>query len=68
MVPLAGGVEDTNQGSGVGAREGDEVLGVWRPRRGGVKRSVISRMVKMVLEKGGVGEEVMEGLEGVEIG
>jgi exosome complex component RRP42 len=46
---------------------GEEVPGVWRPRRGGVKRSLISRMVKMVLEKGGVGEEVMEGLEGVEV-
>lgn len=46
---------------------GEEVPGVWRPRRGGVKRSLISRMVKMVLEKGGVGEEVMDGLEGVEV-
>ncbi|KAL2008648.1 hypothetical protein VTN00DRAFT_6842 [Thermoascus crustaceus] len=46
----------------------EEVPGVWRPRRGGVKRSLIAKMVKMVLEKGGVGEEVMEGLEGVEIG
>lgn len=47
--------------------EGD-VSGVWRPRRGGVKREVISRMVRMVLEKGGLGEEVLEGLEGVEVG
>ncbi|KAL4952016.1 ribosomal protein S5 domain 2-type protein [Aspergillus filifer] len=44
----------------------EEVPGVWRPRRGGVKRATIARMVKMVLEKGGVGEEVLEGLEGVE--
>ena len=41
--------------------------GVWRPRRGGVKRSVVTRMVKMVLGKGGVGEEVFEGLEGVQV-
>lgn len=46
----------------------EEAPGVWRPRRGGVKRSLISRMVKMVLEKGGVGDEVMEGLESVEVG
>ncbi|KAL3474956.1 ribosomal protein S5 domain 2-type protein [Aspergillus californicus] len=46
----------------------EEVPGVWRPRRGGVKRATIARMVKMVLEKGGVGEEVLEGLEGVEVG
>ncbi|KAE8145447.1 putative exoribonuclease family protein [Aspergillus avenaceus] len=46
----------------------EEVPGVWRPRRGGVKRSTIARMVKLVLQKGGVGEEVLEGLEGVEVG
>ncbi|KAL4920163.1 ribosomal protein S5 domain 2-type protein [Aspergillus aurantiobrunneus] len=46
----------------------EEVPGVWRPRRGGVKRVTIARMVKMVLEKGGVGDEVLEGLEGVEVG
>lgn len=45
----------------------EEVEGVWRPRRGGVKRSVIARMIKTVLSKGGVGEEVLEGLEGVEV-
>ncbi|KAJ9242114.1 hypothetical protein DTO169E5_3335 [Paecilomyces variotii] len=45
----------------------EDVSGVWRPRRGGVKRSAVARMVKMVLEKGGVGDEVMEGLEGVEV-
>lgn len=47
---------------------GDDVSGVWKPRQGGVKRSVVTRIVKMVLEKGGVGDEVMEGLEGVEVG
>lgn len=46
----------------------EEVPGVWKPRRGGVKRATIARMVKMVLEQGGVGEEVLEGLEGVEVG
>lgn len=46
----------------------EEVRGVWRPRRGGVSRTLISKMVRMVLEKGGVGDEVMEGLEGVEVG
>ncbi|KAJ5613158.1 hypothetical protein N7510_006352 [Penicillium lagena] len=45
----------------------EEVPGVWRPRRGGVKRSVIAQMVKTVLKKGGVGEEVLEGLEGVQV-
>ncbi|KAJ5125563.1 hypothetical protein N7448_004883 [Penicillium atrosanguineum] len=45
----------------------EEVSGVWRPRRGGVKRSVVANMVRTVLKKGGVGEEVLEGLEGVEV-
>lgn len=45
-----------------------EAPGVWRPRRGGVKRNVIAEMVKMVLKKGGVGEDVLEGLERVEVG
>lgn len=45
----------------------EEIPGVWRPRRGGVKRSVIANMIKTVLKKGGVGEEVLEGLEGVEV-
>lgn len=38
--------------------------GVWRPARGGMKRATIGKMVKMVLEAGGVGEEVMKGLRG----
>ncbi|KAJ5643360.1 uncharacterized protein N7484_005867 [Penicillium longicatenatum] len=46
----------------------EEIPGVWRPRRGGVKRSVIAGMVKTVLKKGGVGEEVLAGLEGVQVG
>ncbi|GES57197.1 exoribonuclease family protein [Aspergillus terreus] len=46
----------------------EEVPGVWKPRRGGVKRSTVAKMVKLVLRKGGVGEEVLEGLEGVEVG
>ncbi|KAA8644177.1 hypothetical protein EYZ11_010245 [Aspergillus tanneri] len=45
-----------------------ETLGVWKPRRGGVKRSTIARMVELILQKGGVGEEVLEGLENVEVG
>ncbi|KAL8948622.1 MAG: hypothetical protein Q9222_005200 [Ikaeria aurantiellina] len=38
--------------------------GVWKPARGGMKRSMIGKMVKMIVEPGGVGEEVMQGLEG----
>jgi exosome complex component RRP42 len=57
-APAASGDEASGQ---------EEVSGVWRPRRGGVRRSVITRMIKTVLQKGGVGEEVIEGLEGVKV-
>lgn len=47
-------------------RERDQSDTVWRPPRGGVKRTIVSRMIKMVLEKGGVGQEALDGLAGVE--
>ena len=47
-------------------REKDQGQTVWRPPRGGVKRAVISRTIKMVIEKGGVGQEVLSGLDSVE--
>lgn len=45
-----------------------DVSGVWKPPRGGIKRGIISKMVRMVLKPGGVGEEVLSGLESVEVG
>lgn len=48
-------------------REENEGQLVWRPPRGGVRRAIVSKMIKMVLEKGGVGEEVMDGLAAVQI-
>lgn len=39
---------------------------VWTPPRGGIKRGLIARVVKAVVGKGGVGEEVLEGLAAVE--
>ncbi|WEW57235.1 Exosome complex component rrp42 [Emydomyces testavorans] len=50
------------------AAAGDSSQGVWKPRQGGVKRGVISKILRMALQRGGVGDEVMEGLEGVEVG
>ncbi|KAH0168894.1 hypothetical protein KCU67_g3291, partial [Aureobasidium melanogenum] len=40
--------------------------GVWRPPRGGVSRSLVARMIKMVVENGGVGEEILEALDKVD--
>lgn len=57
----ATGVEGGGGDGGSGSGE------IWSARRGGVKRGIISRIIKTVLERGGVGDEVMEGLEMVEV-
>ena len=44
----------------MGIGGGDE--GVWKPQRGGMKRGTLARMVRMCVEGGGVGEEVLGGL------
>ncbi|KAI5301150.1 hypothetical protein KEM56_001923 [Ascosphaera pollenicola] len=58
-------------GTGIAPTKSEEskavVDGVWKPRTGGVKRQVISKIVKMVIKKGGVGEEVLQGLEAVDV-
>ncbi|KAI9792400.1 MAG: hypothetical protein M1816_002284 [Peltula sp. TS41687] len=62
---MGGGVGGGGEGAKV--REMGRVEGVWRPPRGGVKRAVIAKMIKMVMERGGVAEEVLDGLEGVDL-
>ena len=52
--------------------EGAGSGGVWTPPRGGVKRGVVRRMIEMVVGTGegdpGVAGEVLDGLEGVDVG
>jgi exosome complex component RRP42 len=50
------------------AAETDDVAGVWKAPRGGMKPAVLAAMVAKVLEKGGIADEVLDGLEGVELG
>lgn len=63
---------DTTAGGGLSAeetlklREKDVGQTVWRPPRGGVSRMLLSQMIKAVVEQGGVGQEVMDGLNAVE--
>jgi exosome complex component RRP42 len=40
--------------------------GVWNVPRGGVKRALLGKIIKTVLDPGGVAEEVMEGLVAVQ--
>lgn len=49
-------------------RETTEGEGVWQPPRGGAQRKLIALMIQRVLEPGGVAEEVMDGLDAVELG
>ena len=44
--------------------EGEGEQGWWKRRRGGVSRAILARMVALVVDPGGVGEEVLAGLEG----
>ncbi|KAI1354159.1 hypothetical protein F5Y01DRAFT_312071 [Xylaria sp. FL0043] len=53
--------------TGLRAAETGDVEGVWKAPRGGSKISMIATMVEKILEKGGVAEEVLEGLDGVEL-
>lgn len=48
--------------------ETENVAGVWKAPRGGAKFGMLGAMVAKVLEKGGVADEVLDGLEGVELG
>ncbi len=49
-------------------RETLEEEGVWQPPRGGAKRKLIAAMIQKVLEQGGIAEEVLDGLDAVELG
>lgn len=66
MNTATGGTAPATAQEALAMRESADADSVWRPPRGGMRRALVSRMVKMVVGKGGVGEEVMEGLMGVE--
>ncbi|KAI0101864.1 hypothetical protein GGR51DRAFT_305493 [Nemania sp. FL0031] len=53
--------------AGLRAAETGDVEGVWKAPRGGSKITVISTIVEKILERGGVADEVLEGLDGVEL-
>ncbi|KAI1269909.1 hypothetical protein F5Y18DRAFT_113223 [Xylariaceae sp. FL1019] len=72
-VPNAVNAAEWGQGGGVAkesglrAAETGDVEGVWKAPRGGTKIGLLGVIVNKVLEKGGVAEEVLEGLECVEL-
>ncbi|TEY63785.1 hypothetical protein BOTCAL_0151g00320 [Botryotinia calthae] len=48
-------------------RETMNERGVWQPLRGGIKRKLVATIIAKVMERGGVAEEVLDGLETVEL-
>lgn len=63
-----GGVEPATNEKASSQRETMIEGGVWLPPRGGAKREQIAAMIQKVLDHGGVAEEVLAGLDGVELG
>lgn len=50
-----------------GPAKGDAPKGVWRAPVGGAKFTTIQLMVQQVLEAGGVADDVLKGIDGVEL-
>ncbi|KAF2762047.1 exoribonuclease family protein [Pseudovirgaria hyperparasitica] len=61
-----GGAAPVSQQDLVTIREGMDSQGVWRPPRGGIKRSMIARVVKAAIQPGGVADEILQALKNVE--
>jgi exosome complex component RRP42 len=68
MNSATGGTVPTSTADALTQRELLANSGVWTPPRGGMKRGLISRVTKMVVEEGGVAEEVINALQGIEVG
>lgn len=51
-----------------GPTESEPVEGVWKAPRGGAKPAIIGAIIAKALEKGGVADEVLDGLKAVELG
>ncbi|KAL0940746.1 3 exoribonuclease family protein [Colletotrichum truncatum] len=47
--------------------DGQPAEGVWKPPIGGAKLNVLEDMIAKVLEKGGIADEVLDGIAGVDL-
>lgn len=57
-------IDPPSRVSATAAGAGEAEEGVWQAKRGGLGRKVVARMVRMATESGGVGEEVLRGVQG----
>ena len=68
MNSATGGTVPTSSADALTQRELLATSGVWTPPRGGMKRGLISHVTNMVVENGGVAEEVIGALAAIEVG
>lgn len=68
MNSSTGGTVPASSAEALTQRELLNNSGVWAPPRGGIRRGLVAGIMKMVVEKGGVGEEIIEALHAVELG
>ncbi|KNG51326.1 3 exoribonuclease family protein [Stemphylium lycopersici] len=68
MNSATGGTAPTSSADALTQRELLATSGVWTPPRGGMKRGMISQVTKMIVESGGVAEEVIGALAAIEVG
>ncbi|KAL1607686.1 Exosome complex component rrp42 [Paraconiothyrium brasiliense] len=68
MNSATGGAVPASSAEALTQRELLATSGVWTPPRGGMKRALISQVVKIVVEEGGVAEEVISALQAIELG
>lgn len=68
MNSATGGTAPASTAEALTQREVLADSGVWTPPRGGMKRAMISQVVKMVVQPGGVAEEVINALQAIEVG
>jgi exosome complex component RRP42 len=66
LTSVTGGTPQVSHTDAMALREKDQGQTIWRPPRGGMKRAIVSKMIKLAVEQGGVGQEVMDGLANVE--
>ncbi|KAJ4340977.1 Exosome complex component rrp42 [Ascochyta clinopodiicola] len=68
MNSATGGAVPESSAHALTLRERLATSGVWTPPRGGMKRGLVSQVAKMVVEKGGVADDIIGALAGIEVG
>ncbi|KAL6708461.1 Exosome complex component rrp42 [Coniothyrium glycines] len=68
MNSATGGTVPASSADALTQRELSAASGVWTPPRGGMKRGLVSQVTKMVVEDGGVAQEVIAALAAIEVG